>query len=918
MEQPVLKKKLSLSPIWILPLVALCIGGWLLYESFRDAGIEITIHFADAKGITPGKTKVIAKGIPVGTVTEVKIDDDLQGVSLIIEMEGRTRKGLVEDTKFWLVKPEISAGRISGLDTLLTGSYIGVQKGKSTVFTSDFEGLTAAPPLETTMPGLHLTIETDKLYSLQRGSNIYSKNLQIGHIDDYALQESGNIRLKAYIKPEFVHLIREGTRFWNSSGLSISGDLQSGLSVDVESIAALIYGGVTCATPATLKDTKPADNDTPFTLYKDFEDAQYGLNMTLQLASGNGIVPGKTRVMYRGLKAGVIKSVDINKDRFNTVTATILLDPRAEVILRKNTKFWVIQPQVSLTGIKHLETLLTGPYITFEIGEGVYKDHFIVEPKPMPNPILVPGTTYTLISPDSGSLQIGAPVLYKQMTVGEITNIVFAEGGKLIHTTILIYQPHEKLVRDNTVFWNVSGIQVDASLSNLKINLASLQTMLAGGVAFTTPQNTANLPSSQAQSGKIFPLYDGYGDMMRAVPELQPTGLRVQLHTPQAPPLKTGAPVLYNNIKVGEILNFHLGDQGRDVIIELLIQEQHKNLITTTSRFYNFSGFKINASLQGVNLETSGLDAIINGGVAFFNQGSGTAVSTEPSYRLYNDYQHALHSNALRLTLHLNNGAGIGKNTNIKFQGIDIGKIVSIGLDNQTGGVTAIASVTRETAKLFRQDTILWLVKPKISLSGIEHLDTVLSGTYIEVTPGTAKRWNEFHVLEQTPGSHESYAGLNITLEAPRLGSLKKGSPVYYRQVQVGQVTGYKLSPTAQAVWVQVNIEPAYALLIYDGTRFWNASGIKVSGGVLSGLQINTESMESLIRGGIALATPEGMEMGAAALSGDHFALAPRAEPAWLEWQPHLPPDPTQKLLEPEEQAKSPSRVRGEEVPINE
>lgn len=133
MQQPDIKKKIFISPVWFLPFLALCIGSWLLYTSYRDAGIQITIHFDTAEGITPGKTKVIHKGIPIGTVKKIEPDVTLQGVDLLVEMDKITIDGLVEDTKFWVVRPEVSAGRISGLETLFSGSYIAAAKGKSLV-----------------------------------------------------------------------------------------------------------------------------------------------------------------------------------------------------------------------------------------------------------------------------------------------------------------------------------------------------------------------------------------------------------------------------------------------------------------------------------------------------------------------------------------------------------------------------------------------------------------------------------------------------------------------------------------------------------------------------------------------------------------------------------------------------------------
>lgn len=889
MEKPIIRKRRSLSPIWILPLVALCIGGWLFFTSIRDAGVEITVHFKDATGITPGKTKVMVKGIPVGTVKRLHIDEGMQGVSLVITMERQTRSALVEDTAFWVVKPEVSAGRISGLDTLFGGSYLGMRPGSSTNAITEFKGLAEPPPLDKTTPGLHITLEADTLSSLQRGSNIYTKNLQIGYLEDYTLQENGKIQLKAYIEARYAPLIRTGTRFWNASGLNLTGDVQSGLTVNVESLASLIYGGISCATPSALDKTEPADNTSTYNLYKDFEAAEYGIPMTLQLASGEGIVAGKTKVMYRGMKGGVVKSIDINNDRFHTVNATVLLDPRAEMILKKNTRFWVIRPQVQITGIKNLETLLSGAYITFEIGDGEDENHFVEQTDPMPKPTLQAGVNYTLLAPDSGGLAVGAPVLYKQIAVGEITTIALAPKGEGVLVGMLMRHPYSGLINKKTVFWNSGGVKIDASLSRLQVNLGSIQSLLAGGIAFANPPFKAKTPLPPAAADTTFKLHTSYGEAVKAVPELELQGLRLQLLTAKAPPLTVGAPVLYNNIRVGEILGFDLSKNRRDTVIQILIKDGYQDLATTSSRFYTFSGIKVNASLQGVNLETAPFDALLNGGISFFTGSKGDPVRSEQTFPLYESQQEAINADALHLTLQFSDGEGVAKNTEIRYQGIGIGKVTELSLDPATGEVRGEAFVHQEMARLFRRDTTLHLVKPEIGLSGVRHLGTLISGAYIEVHVGSGKPHTDFEVFPEAAEAPLPATGLNIILETATLGSLKQGSPIYYRQVKVGRITGYRLSPTAQEVWLTANIEPAFTKLIYSGTKFWNASGIKVSGGVLSTLTVHTESVEALLAGGVALATPEGEEIGVPAAPGNHFQLADKSEESWLQWQPQLP-----------------------------
>jgi paraquat-inducible protein B len=886
MEKPLIRQRRSLSPIWILPLVALCIGGWLLYTSMRDAGIDITVHFQDATGINPGKTKVIVHGIPVGTVKKLNIDPEMKGVDLVITMDSQIRAALVEDTAFWIVKPEVSAGRISGLDTLFGGSYIGMRQGTSTNYADYFRGLPEQPSIDNTTPGLHILLETDTLRSLQRGSNIYAKNLQIGYIEDYTLLDNGKIRLNAFIEARYAHLVRTGTRFWNASGLSLTGDVQSGLTVNVESLASLIYGGLSCDTPEPLAQSEAASNGATFPLYKDFEDAEYGIVAKLQLATGEGIVAGKTRIMYRGLKAGVVKRIDINDDAGHSVTAELLLDPRTEPALRQSTRFWIVRPQVQITAMKNLDTLLTGPYITFEIGEGKERTEFTEETGPLPSPATRSGTSFTLSAPENGGLTVGAPVLYKQIPVGEITGLTLASKGDKVLVKITIYAPHVGLITKKTVFWDAGGLKVDASLSRLRVEMGSVQSLLAGGVALINPPLKTQAAPAPAES--TFPLHPSYAEAIKAIPELELQGLRLQLSATKAPPLNSGAPILFNNVRVGEVLGFDLARNRQETIIEVLIKDGYRDLIGSGSRFYALAAVKVNASLQGISMETAPAEALLSGGIGLINQSKADAVRTTQPYPLYGSLEEAQTADDLRLRLQFASGEGVGKRTEIRYQGVKIGRLGELRLDGDSGKVNGEALVDPAMATLFRRNTTLRLVRPEVGLTGIKHVETVLSGAYIDVRPGQGAQQSEFTVRPLAEDTSLPATGLNIVLETEGMGSLKQGSPVYYRQVKVGQITGFALSPTAQQVWLNVNIEEPYGKLIHSGTRFWNASGIKVSGGVLSGMTVRTESVESLIAGGIGLATPEGDEMGPAAYPGQHFTLSATINESWLQWQPKI------------------------------
>jgi paraquat-inducible protein B len=125
-------------------------------------------------------------------------------------------------------------------------------------------------------------------------------------------------------------------------------------------------------------------------------------------------------------------------------------------------------------------------------------------------------------------------------------------------------------------------------------------------------------------------------------------------------------------------------------------------------------------------------------------------------------------------------------------------------------------------------------------------------------------------------------------VEADSLSYLKRGCPVYYKQVKVGSVVGYELSPDSRKVWVHLNIDEPFKALVRTGSRFWNASGVRVRAGLFSGVKVNTESLEAIVAGGIAFATPEGEEMGSPVDQGHHFRLYPEPEDDWMRWSPAI------------------------------
>jgi paraquat-inducible protein B len=899
--EPVVRKNRGISIIWILPVLALCISGWLVYKGYKDTGVEISIYFKDASGIVPGKTQVMARGIPVGLVKEVLPDLDNNQIKAIVNMDQNVVGHLVEDTLFWIVRPQLSASSIEGLDTILSGSYIGVQVGTSTVSEREFYGLSTAPPVSPETPGLHLHLTSENLGSIQVGTGIYYRNIEIGKVQAYQLVRDESVLIDIFIEPEFTHLVREGSRFCNVSGIEVSGKLPN-LKVQVESLASLLRGGILLHTPEELEVTSAAENGHTFSLYPDLESARFGIPMTLSLTSGEDVVEPSTKIMYRGLQAGFVKDIQIKDDIQRTVTAHILLDPRMEFILRENTKFWLIKTEISPTGIQNLRSVFTGAHITFQPGTGEYLDHFDILPEPPPQPPLREGRSFVLISEDPIALSARSPVYFKNIQVGEVVDIELEKSAQTIRTTFFIYQKYLSLVSTKSVFWMHSGFEIEASIAQgLEISTGPLAKLLNGGVSFTTPDKLEKQKNLFPDEGFQFQLYNSYNDAVTAIPELQNPGKHILLTSQDAQSLSIGAPILHKNIKIGELKGFRLASDQQNVLIEAFVYDEFKTLVNERTRFYNTSGIQLSGGLEGLNLQTGSLHSILAGGIGTINIPEGAPLPSSTPYPLFANREEALQTGKLEVKVFFKENQGLKEGSPMKHKGIEVGRITHLNFTENMQLVVGTVHVDRNAAPLFRAGTLLWVEQAEVGFSGIKNAESILFGSYLNVLPGNGPPVHSFTALTQPP--HKEIAGRNglgIVLEAKHLGSLSVGSPIYYRRVQVGQVTGYELSPTFQKVHIFVSISRQYNPIIRKNTRFWNVSGAQIEGGIFSGLTISTASLEAVIRGGIALATPDNEKTEPVVESGHHFSLYDKPEKGWLDWNPDI------TLLESEKAGKLP------------
>ncbi len=387
-----------------------------------------------------------------------------------------------------------------------------------------------------------------------------------------------------------------------------------------------------------------------------------------------------------------------------------------------------------------------------------------------------------------------------------------------------------------------------------------------------------------------FTLYENFHAAAENNHSLKPDGLIVNVLAGSSRAFSVGSPVLFKNIEAGEIVGVRPAEDGQNIILDVFIAEKYAHFLKKSSRFYNISGISVEGGIGNFKITTGSAKSILAGGIAFFSPKNDETANENTLFTLYNGYQEALDVDKTKIAIHFSRPEGLRKGMKIKYQGVTVGEINDIKIDLDKDFIVACGLINQEDEKLFLTDSLVWLVSPEFKLSGISNLDTIIKGSYIAVLPGNkGERTQNLVACNSPPCLREKIkGGLTIILRTPTLGSLEQNSPVYYRQVQVGRVVGYELADSAQEVLVYVNINHCYEPLIHKNTVFWNVSGVNVDAGIFSGVRISTESIESIVAGGISLATPEGEAMGPQAGAGQHFILHEKLDEEWLNWKPAI------------------------------
>jgi paraquat-inducible protein B len=307
------------SLVWLIPLIAALIGVGLVVKSIVEKGPTITISFISAEGLEPGKTKVKYKDVDIGFVKTIKLAQNHSRVQVVVQLTKEAEDFAVKDSRFWVVRPRIGASGVSGLGTLLSGSYIGVDGGRSTETRNEFVGLEAPPAVTVDQKGHQFTLRGESLGSIDIGSPIFYRRVQVGQVTGFSLDKDGTgVTMQVFVSAPFDQYVGTNSRWWHASGVDLRLD-SGGFKLNTQSLATVIVGGLAFQSPPGQAVGEQAPNNMTFRLGADEVDAMrepdgepvrvvMNFNQSLR-----GLTVGAP-VDFRGIVLGQVTNIGVEYD----------------------------------------------------------------------------------------------------------------------------------------------------------------------------------------------------------------------------------------------------------------------------------------------------------------------------------------------------------------------------------------------------------------------------------------------------------------------------------------------------------------------------------------------------------------------------------------------------------------------------
>jgi|TARA_R110002033_G_scaffold20278_4_gene51246 paraquat-inducible protein B len=860
----------SISFIWLLPLVVLMILGWIAYESYTKKGTNISVIFKSAEDLKEGVTPLEYKGLVLGKVTKIEIND-LNSVKVNILVNSDVAKYVAtEGTSFWIKKPTISLTKVSGLGTLLSGNKIELYPKYKTLKEYDnanpqyeFTGLDTKPSLLEDTDGYYVNILSRGEDLIEVETPIFYNRFQIGEISSKEFKD-GKVYLKAYIYDKYTYLINKSSQFVMNKALKVNFG-PGGLNLEVSSLYSAIVGGITVETP--LKDAQKIKEDKYYILSDDKKEFIERTPISLKFTDAKGIGIN-TLIMYKGVEVGKVDDLQLTQDN---IIAKAYIYKKYDYLLTDNSSFNIEETEVSLDGVKNLNSIVSGNYLTIDYKKGKPKDSFEIVNSSMEkvdNDLVI-----TLKTQNLNSITKNSKLYFKNIPIGKVLDYSLSSDLKHVNISLLVKEKYKKLINNKSLFYDMSSKLLELKNLDLDINYTGIKPLIDGGIALVEVDRKAKY------SKKSFKLYSSYKDV-QALKREYSHGSYLNTYFDNGFNLKVNQAISYKNQEIGFVKSIKFGEEKSKV--KLFIYKKYMKYISKKSRFYKKDAIKVDASLGGVLFEVDNLSSLLYGSLELDN----SSKTSFPRYEIYSSYDDMKNfSNTISILF--DDVEGLRQQfSKLNYKGVDIGKVSNVLLTPQNKVLVKI-QVFKNYDRFSKEGTIFYLKKPKVSLNEVKNIGSTILPVDIGVISSNKSSFqNSFIGYDSLEDIKKIDNGEIIRVTSIFPTKLNVDAPIYYKNVQIGKINKINLSKDGSKTLIDCFISDKYKHLIRKNSTFHDISGFKLKFSIFTGTEIETNTFTSILKGGLLVVTP--LKYDKVATINDTFLLKKELNEDWEKINPSI------------------------------
>lgn len=836
-------KKRRFSVVWLVPVLALVITGWLLYNGYVNKGKVIRVQFETGAGLLAGQTPLKYKGIDVGKVIDFEVAGNLDRVNVVIRLEKEAgdiaRKGM----KFWVVKPRLGIDQVTGLETILSGSYIEVKPPTYNISEiaklrpqEYFLGLPEPPDDEAPEDAIKLTLIAEDDQLLFKGMGVYFNGIDAGKVTsiDYNDRRK-NYTVKAYIERDYTKYINHQTRFWNTSGVDFKFD-SAGVQLSSPPLMSLLNGGISFSSDMIVKIPDPLNE---YNIYKTREETMLSNNcITVFMDETYGASAGRTPVLYKGLKIGMVTELELDEDK-NYVLATVKLVRSHQELARTGSRFVLRRAKISTGGVENLSSILTGVYFELIAGDGESEFEYTLLADDIPE-FPDGGVAITFTSDERGSVGVGSGIYFRGVQIGEVLGFKLSKKGVVFDGAI--FREYSHLASRGLYLWSSSAVEVSFD-EKLNVKAAPVSHIISGGVnaGFFDEKRGAPL------RGRSLKLYKDEDSAKEAY--IASRGIKkIFLVTDDATSLSKGAPVIYRGIQVGELGNRFLSRESGMIRISAMIKPEYKYLLSEPVYFWKQGGVSVSLNDNELKVKTPTVSALISGGVEFDTD---RVVPEGMDRKIFDDREEALKAFKLalaekKLRLYSRGYTLPPVGAEIIYKGVKAGEVYENGYNSEREQAYADVLLYDKFASTVTDATRFWkgsTLTVKATGDGIdvksESMSTFLKGALhydsFKTTKGKDVIYND-RVSAERPDHSEALLILKSA------NNLKEYAPVLHKKEKIGYVESVEKSGDVYKAGLV--IYRGNEDLLREGSVFWledvelSMDGLKNADSVLYGAKV--------------------------------------------------------------------------------